>query len=106
MAVLPIFTAQLDAVQTGQQGHYHLFNANNIERVFTTYRDAIFVDSVMDNTSAKKKACGVHKDSFPSHFFQGCESDGLLLLVNDIFWASMKVKSSGTELTYPEDYPC
>lgn len=105
IAVLPTCTLYLEVVQTDQQVHDNVFIANDIERVFTTYKDATFEGAVTDNTSANKKAWEVLRDKYPSRFFQSYTTHGLRLLVREIFcaWETMKVGS--TEMTYPDDYP-
>ena len=105
MAVSPDSCLYLEAVQTGQQGHDHEFIANDVERVFKMYDKTTFAGTVMDNTSANKKAWAVLHNKFPSRFFQGCTSHGLHLFVKDIFCATKTKKAGDDTATYPVGYP-
>jgi hypothetical protein len=105
MAVSPECCLYLEAVQTGQQGHDHMFIANDIARVLEAYGDTNFAGAVTDNTSANKKAWKVLHDKYPSRFFQGCTSHGLHLFVKDIFCATKTKKAGDETATYPVNYP-
>lgn len=104
MAVLRNCTLYLEAQQTSQQGHEHIFIANNIEPIFTTYNDTKLAGAATGNTSAHKKVWDVLKDKYQSSFFYGCTSRSLHLLVKNIFCALKTMKAGSTKLTYPSNY--
>ncbi len=48
------------------------------------------VGAITDNTAANKRMWQILEQKYPTHFFHGCISHGLHLLVNDIFGAKKR----------------
>lgn len=104
MAVPPVCSLYLEAVQTGQQSRGHEFIARDVQRGFETYKDTAFAGTVMDNTNANKKSRAPLRENFPSRFFQSCTSHGLHIFVKDIFCETKKRKLGSDTAMYLVDY--
>jgi hypothetical protein len=104
MAVSPGRTLFLESVPTGQQGHDAEFIAKDITRVIKGNSKTTFAGVVTDNTSANKKAWKTLKETFPSTYFQGCNTHGLHLLVKDVFGATKTRKAGSNTPTFPDGY--
>ena len=63
------------------------------------------VGAITDNTAANKRMWQILEQKYPTHFFHGCISHGLHLLVNDIFGAKKKEPAHGGVLQFPDGYP-
>jgi hypothetical protein len=105
IATSPKKTLFLESVSTGEQSHNSNFIASDILRIMEKYNDTKFCGVVTDNTAANKNAWCQLKLQLPNHFFQGCMSHGLNLLVKDIFAATKTRKPPSNEMQYPDAYP-
>jgi hypothetical protein len=89
MVTSPTTSLFLESVSTGEQGHTANWIASGIQLVMDGYPTTIFAGAVTDNTSTNKNTWEQLSQLYPSAFFQGCTSHGLLhLLVKDIFAAT------------------
>ena len=104
MAVSPTKSLFLEGVHTEEQGHDADWIATNLSRVIDSLGDNV-VGAVTDNTTTNKKAWGELEKKYPTHFFHGCVSHGLHLLVKVIFAATKKDVPGGGPAEYPTGYP-
>jgi hypothetical protein len=104
MAVSPTKSLFLEALHTEEQGHDADWIATDLSRVIDSLGDNV-VGAVTDNTATNKKAWSELEKKYPTHFFHGCVSHGLHLLVKDIFAATKKDVPGGGPAEYPTGYP-
>lgn len=104
MAVSSTKSLFLEAVHTEEQGHDADWIATDLSRVIDSLGDNV-VGAVTDNTATNKKAWSELEKKYPTHFFHGCVSHGLHLLVKDIFAATKKDVQGGGPAEYPTGYP-
>ena len=100
MAVSPINSLFLEAVNTGAQGHDANWLSKDLTRVIDSLHNNA-VGAVTDNTATNKKVWKELEEKYPSLFFHGCASHGLHLLVKDVF-GGKKAASTDNE---PDDDP-
>ena len=93
IAVSPISSLFLEAVNTGAQGHDANWLSKDLTRVIDSLHNNA-VGAVTDNTATT-----------PSLFFHGCASHGLHLLVKDIFGGKKAASSDNEPDDEPASYP-
>ena len=79
MAVSPISSLFLEAVNTGAQGHDANWLSKDLTRVIDSLHNNA-VGAVTDNTATNKKVWKELEEKYSSLFFHGCASHGLHLL--------------------------
>ena len=104
IAVCPSKSLFLEAVHTEEQGPDADWLAKDLSRVIDSLGDNV-VGAVTDNTTTNKKVWSELEEKYPTHFFHGCVSHGLHLLVKDIFAAKKKEPPGGGPAEYPAGYP-
>ena len=97
MAVCPTKSLFLEAVHTEDQAHDAEWLTADLTRVIDSIGDNM-VGCVTDNTAANKKVWKELEQKSPNRFFHGCVSNGLNLLVKDIFAAKKKQPDGGALL--------
>ena len=104
MAVCPSKSLFLKSVNTEEQGHDGKWLAQDLSRVIDGIGENV-VGAITDNTAANKRMWQILEQKYPTHFFHGCISHGLHLLVKYIFGAKKNEPAHGGVPQFPDGYP-